>query len=912
MTVSPADAPATALEAEPTAKPTDSPNTTEPEPATATDSPSKADQALPAATRAGLSFLGWTRADGLVEGDTDLGDGSTDGRAVPSDLAPASSVSSATALATALTSCTDATVRLAADIVSPALTVNCDVTLDLSGHELDVAGVMINRGKTFTIDDTTEGGVLSTSPENIMAAGIQTPGATLVIDGGTVEATTGNNSYAAAIGGGYNQSGGTVTINGGTVDATTGTDSSGAAIGGGNSGAAGTITINGGTVDATTGTDSYGAAIGGGNSGAAGTITINGGTVDARTNGTAVAIGATPGGVSSGAIVITGGTVKARGFGEAGAIGSHRNSTPLPIEIGTDAHVTAIGGATAATAVGHTGTPVPATPLAITIDGTLAVPTGALNTSGLDITIGATGQLIGSDDTPTTGASLTGTGTITNNGVIALTDVANAIDITGHHYTVTASTGTVTVYGPTVQAGHRTLPATPTRGADSFAGWTHADAPFTNTTPLPGTSTTGDPVTIELTPTWTTGTAAFDRTTITITAGRPTTVDLTLTNGDGDLVSIDPDDWTIDIPAGVALTHDDSTWVLTGTTAGTGTITATTTIDGHSYTATLDFTVEPGPVAAITLDLTGTAAQGETITLTATGTDRFGNDLGDVTGDVTFTSSIASDVIDGDQVSFTEAGTRIVTATHSNGTTATLAINVAVVLDEVVTLDLASTGTPAQGETITLTATGTDRFNNDLGDVTGDVTFTSSIASDVIDGDEVSFTKAGKRTITATHTNGTVATLLVDVAVVLGEVDGMEVGFTGAARQGDTIVVTVTGTDRFGNALGDVTDDVTFTSSVPTDVIAGNRITFPHASPHTITATHTDGATSTLLIEVEPLPVAVDEPTDHADDSEATAKQAQDDAALAETGSTATAWWFACGLALLLAGVGTTRRARRR
>ena len=70
---------------------------------------------------------------------------------------------------------------------------------------------------------------------------------------------------------------------------------------------------------------------------------------------------------------------------------------------------------------------------------------------------------------------------------------------------------------------------------------------------------------------------------------------------------------------------------------------------------------------------------------------------------------------------------------------------------------------------------------------------------------------------------------------------------------GDTIEIAATGTDVGGNDLGDVTGTTTLESDVATDIIDGNEVTFPTASPHTITATETgSGATATILIEVTP------------------------------------------------------------
>ena len=129
----------------------------------------------------------------------------------------------------------------------------------------------------------------------------------------------------------------------------------------------------------------------------------------------------------------------------------------------------------------------------------------------------------------------------------------------------------------------------------------------------------------------------------------------------------------------------------------------------------------------------------------------------------------------------------------------------------------------------------------------------------------------------------------------LDEVATMELSFTGTARQGEAIELSATGTDRFGNDLGDVTRDVTITSSVASDVVKGNRISFPHASPHTLTATHANGTKAALTVEVEAVPAA---------------ERAQ--AKLAETGGTMSAWWLVSGLALVLVGGGLVGRVRRR
>ena len=114
-------------------------------------------------------------------------------------------------------------------------------------------------------------------------------GKTLTIQGsGSLTATGGGaaNSHGAGIGGAQNIACGNIVIEGGTVTATTGgfTDA-GAGIGSGNYGSCGAISISGmANVTATAG--SNGAGIGSGNYGSvSGTISIEGGTVTAKGGG---------------------------------------------------------------------------------------------------------------------------------------------------------------------------------------------------------------------------------------------------------------------------------------------------------------------------------------------------------------------------------------------------------------------------------------------------------------------------------------------------------------------------------------------------------------------------------------------------------------------------------------------------
>ena len=221
--------------------------------------------------------------------------------------------------------------------ISNRVDVNGSVNLLLKDDcELRPNFIIISAGSTLTIYAQTEGETAG----KLVCNGIGTVSSTLIIHGGTVNAT-GSNS--AGIGGrSRGETGGTVTIYGGTVTAT---GYQGAGIGGTSGGGqGGTVTIYGGTVTAT---GYQGAGIGGGSSsivsnvndidsswGNGGTVTIYGdrrpasGTNGAGIGGGSAATGYYAGqqyyvGGGGGTITINGGTVNATGT--SGGIGAGPN-----------------------------------------------------------------------------------------------------------------------------------------------------------------------------------------------------------------------------------------------------------------------------------------------------------------------------------------------------------------------------------------------------------------------------------------------------------------------------------------------------------------------------------------------------------------------------------------------------------
>ena len=117
---------------------------------------------------------------------------------------------------------------------------------------------------------------------------------------------------------------------------------------------------------------------------------------------------------------------------------------------------------------------------------------------------------------------------------------------------------------------------------------------------------------------------------------------------------------------------------------------------------------------------------------------------------------------------------------------------------------------------------------------------------DVVNGDSITFYTSGVHLVTATI-DGFSRTVSVTVAPSAP----VTTSFISPALQvalGDSITLRVSGTDTYHNVI-DLTSQAVFTSDWAVDVISGSTITFPHASPHVITAT-IGSMSSTVTIEV--------------------------------------------------------------
>jgi len=131
-------------------------------------------------------------------------------------------------------------------------------------------------------------------------------------------------------------------------------------------------------------------------------------------------------------------------------------------------------------------------------------------------------------------------------------------------------------------------------------------------------------------------------------------------------------------------------------------------------------------------------------------------------------------------------------------------------------------------------------------------------------------------------------------------------------KQGDTITVTATGQDANGESLGDVSDEIEVTSSVASDTIDGQQVTFNHASPHTLTVTHVpSGTTARITVQVTPVSATGGSVGSGGAGSNGSGTPAGGDT-LPDAGSSARPWEPGLAALMVLLGVALVAVARER
>ena len=269
-------------------------------------------------------------------------------------------------------------------------------------------------------------------------------------------------------------------------------------------------------------------------------------------------------------------------------------------------------------------------------------------------------------------------------GVVGYTSASNDIALGSADHTFLAGMGATVPGSPAVAGPNSFTDANNVRKDIQSAIWTlgsdlSLSAQWINTDgSAPATSTvmehtgimilSGDPAaftnrfngvqtTLSVVPQATTcGTLTLSPHSSTMTAGQSHTFTTSFDDGDGSVSDTTASTVYTSSNAGDAFSGN----VLTATTAGTRTITAT-----HGrLTSTATLTVSAGTMQSIELVLSGLQVnQGGSITATVEGFDAAGNTLGDLSTSVTLTSDQPTDVIVGSTITFPHASVHVITAT---------------------------------------------------------------------------------------------------------------------------------------------------------------------------------------------------------------------------------------------------------
>jgi hypothetical protein len=445
--------------------------------------------------------------------------------AAPAGAAPGDSMAD---LQAALAGCSGPyAVALTQDLSDPTavLTIGCDVTLDLAGHDLTVLSVDIGSGRTFELTDSTSGALAGTltadasqtgrsGPPYDGLAGVHTNGP--LITSGYAHLVAAGGANAAGVGGAHSggtQNGGGVTARDHSTIRGSG-GSWGSGIGGGYDG-------NGGSVHAEDFAQVTGIARDhAGGIGAGYQVSSNAGEVvaddDSVVSGYGIEGGAGIGnalGTSAGAgpLVIANdrSTVIGEGGGGGAGIGagsSNRSEGTGVITVNDEATLIACG-SSGGSAVGPSNGSADPTGTFLTVNGgtvrlqsDLDVP----DTGGTPAVVLNGGRIVRDDGTT---AGITGTGTVQNDGALGVpTSAITVAGVTRRHTTVTFDPANgepgpapVTVFADTFAHGDRSLPPEPSRAGYVFAGWVGpGGVPITAGSDLVtfGPSTDGSAVTV--------------------------------------------------------------------------------------------------------------------------------------------------------------------------------------------------------------------------------------------------------------------------------------------------------------------------------------------------------------------------------------------------------------------------------
>src|SRR6266498_1021210 len=296
-----------------------------------------------------------------------------------------------------------------------------------------------------------------------------------------------------------------------------------------------------------------------------------------------------------------------------------------------------------------------------------------------------------------------------------------------------------------------------------------------------------------------------------------------------------------------------SSGLVTGLTAGSATITATS--EGQSGSAALTVTAAPVPVASVAVSpATATIPAGQTAQLTATPKDASGNTLTGRTVSWASSNTAVATVSTSGLVTGKVAGSATITAT-SEGQCGASAVTVAAAPVPVASVAVTPATPSIQvGQTVQLTATPKDASGNTLTGRTVGWTSSNTAVATVSTSGLVTGKVAGSATITATSEgqSGSAAVTVTPVPVASVAVSPA----TASILVGQTQQLTATPKDASGNTLsGRVVSWQSSNGSIAT-VRSSGRVTGLTAGSATITAT-SEGQSGSAGVRVAAAPVPV-------------------------------------------------------